>query len=129
MNKISIAGENYSEIARHKLNLYPTSSWPIFKDYMETRSSEWYEYKELIAEQMSTTYLKKYNNLLTSGRCSNKVPKYVHILALVGVYQNLADDSKKSYKKYNRDPNKGDPAFIRDLPPWVLEETMYVVGS
>ena len=39
---------------------------------------------------------KKYNNLLTSGRCSAKDPKDAHILALVGVEKNIADDSKKS---------------------------------
>ena len=39
--------------------------------------------------------LKKYNNLLTSWRCSNKDPKDSHILALVGVAQNITDDSKK----------------------------------
>ena len=40
--------------------------------------------------------LKKYNNLLTSRRSSKKDPKDSHILALVGVAQNLVDDSKKS---------------------------------
>ena len=34
MNEISITGETYSEIARHKFTLYPTSSLQIFKDYM-----------------------------------------------------------------------------------------------
>ena len=53
--------------------------------------------------------LKKYNNLLTSWRCSNKDPKYDHILALVVVAQKLVDDSKKSSEKsntYNRDSTK-----------------------
>ena len=35
--------------------------------------------------------LKKYNNLLTSGRWTNKGPKDSQILALVGVAQKLAD--------------------------------------
>ena len=44
---------------------------------------------------------KKYNKLLTSGRWSNKDPKYAHILALFVVAQNLADDSNKSSEKFN----------------------------
>ena len=39
--------------------------------------------------------LKNYNNLLTSGKWSTKYPKDAHILALVGLAQKLADDSKK----------------------------------
>ena len=66
--------------------------------------------------------LKRYNNLLTSGRWYNKNPKDAHILALVRVYQKLADDSKKSSEKYNKDPTKGEPSYIRDLPPWILED-------
>ena len=66
--------------------------------------------------------LKKYNNLLTSGRWSNKYHNDAQILSLVGVAQNLADDSKKSSDKFNKDPNKGEPAYIRYLPPWVLED-------
>ena len=61
--------------------------------------------------------LNKYNNLLTSGRWSNKDPKDAHILSLVGLDQNLAEDSKKSYKKSNMDPTKIEPDYIRDLPP------------
>ena len=49
MKKISIYGETYSEIVRQKFNLYYTSSWPIFRDYMETRSSEWEEDKHFTA--------------------------------------------------------------------------------
>ena len=36
--------------------------------------------------------LNKYNYLLSLGMWYNKDPKYAHILALVGVSQNLADD-------------------------------------
>ena len=39
--------------------------------------------------------LKKYNNLLTSVVWSNKDPKDVNILALIGVAQKLAKNSKK----------------------------------
>ena len=46
-NKISIAGEIYSEILRQQLLLYSTSSCPLFRDYMETRRSEWEEVNEL----------------------------------------------------------------------------------
>ena len=46
-------------------------------------------------------YLKKYNTLLTLGRWSNKDPKDDQILALVGVAQNIADDSNKSTEKSN----------------------------
>ena len=35
--------------------------------------------------------LKKYNNLLHSGRWSNKDPKDAHILDLVVVAQDLSD--------------------------------------
>ena len=41
MKKISIVGENYSEIARQEFNLYYTSSFPILKDYMDNMRSEW----------------------------------------------------------------------------------------
>ena len=76
--------------------------------------------------------LKKYNNLLTPGRWSNKDPKDSHILALLGVAQKLSYDSKKSSKKYNtsnRESTKGDPAYTRDLPPWILEEPKVGVGT
>ena len=39
--------------------------------------------------------LKKYNNLLISGSWPNKDLKDALILDLVGVAQNIADDSKK----------------------------------
>ena len=41
MNEISISGETYSKIVRQKFNPYSTSSCPLFKDYMNTRKSEW----------------------------------------------------------------------------------------
>ena len=43
MNEISITGETYSEIVRQKFTLYFTSSLSLFKEYMETRRSEWEE--------------------------------------------------------------------------------------
>ena len=36
-NEISIAGETFSVNVRQKLNIYFTSSFPLFKDYMESR--------------------------------------------------------------------------------------------
>ena len=90
---------------------------------MDIRRSEWEEDKDFSEEQMRAMALKKYNKLLTSGRWSAKDPKDAHILALVGVAQNLADKSKKSSEKsntYNRDTTKGEPAYIRDLPPCIL---------
>ena len=68
--------------------------------------------------------LKKYNNLLTPGRWSNKDPKDYQILALFGVAQKLSYDSKKSSKKYNtsnRESTKGDPAYTMYLTLWILE--------
>ena len=80
---------------RHKLTFYSTSSFPLFKDYMETRRSEWEEYKYFTAEHVRDMSLKKYKNLLPSGRWSTKDPNDSHILALVIVAQELADESKK----------------------------------
>ena len=60
--------------------------------------------------------LKKYNNLLASGIWSNKDSKDAHIIALVGVAQSIAYESKKSsdkYHIYNRESTKGDPSYIR----------------
>ena len=73
--------------------------------------------------------LKKYNNLLTSGRWSNKDPKYLSIL---GVAQNLVDGSNKSSDKSNTsktESTKGEIAYIRDPPPWIMEELKVGVGS
>ena len=92
---------------------------------METRRSEWEEGKYFTVEHVRSMALKKYNNLLTLGRWYTKDLKDAQILALVGVYQKLADDSKKSSDKSNtsnRETTKGYPAYIRDLPPWVLED-------
>ena len=36
--------------------------------------------------------------------------------------KKLADDSKKSSKKSNRESTKVEPAYIRDLPPWMMED-------
>ena len=51
--------------------------------------------------------LKKYNNVLTSGRWFNKYPKDSKILDLFVVAQKLADDSKVSSEKSNRESKKG----------------------
>ena len=67
--------------------------------------------------------LNNYNNLLTLGSCSNKDSKDSHILALVVLSQKLADNPKKSSEKSNtsnRDFTEWEPAYIRDLPPWML---------
>ena len=75
--------------------------------------------------------LKKCNNLLTSGRWYSKDPKDTQILDLVGVVQKLADDSKKSEKSNTsiRDTTKGKPAYIVDLPPWMMEYPKDGVGN
>ena len=76
--------------------------------------------------------LNKYNNLLTLGRYSTKDNKDDHILALVGVAQNLAYDPKKSSEKSNtsnRETPKGEPAYIRYPPPWMLEDPKDGVGN
>ena len=62
---------------------------------METRSSERDQYKEFTENQVRDMDLNKYNGHLTSGRWSNKYPNDDHILALVGVTQNTADDFNK----------------------------------
>ena len=72
---------------------------------------------------------KKYNNLLTSERWSNKDPKDSHILALVGVDHKLADELKKSSDKCSRDPTNGASAYIRNLPPCILGDPKGVVGN
>ena len=87
---------------------------------MESRRSEWEEDKQFTEKKVRAMELKKYNNLRTSGRRYNKDTKDYHILDLVGVYQKLLDDPKKSSKKSNRDPNKVYPAYIMDLPPWII---------
>ena len=56
--------------------------------------------------------LKKYNNLLTSGRWYNKDTKVDKILDITEVPPKLADESKKSYEKSNtsnRESTKGEP--------------------
>ena len=73
--------------------------------------------------------LNKYNNLLTSGRWYIKDPKSAHILALVGVSHNIMNDSKKASDKSNRESTKLEPAYIRDLPPLIAEETKEGVGQ
>ena len=68
---------------------------------METRRSDWEEDNYFTAYQVRDMALKKYNNLLTSGRWSTKDPNDDQILSIVGVSQNLSDDSKKSSEKSN----------------------------
>ena len=57
--------------------------------------------------------LNNYNNLLTSGRRSNKDPKYDQILDIFGVDQKRADESNKSQEKPTRESTKGDPSYTR----------------
>ena len=82
--------------------------------------SEWEEENEFTAEQVRDLDLNDYNNLFNSGRFSNKDSKDDQILALFGVAQKLADDSKKLSEKSNRGPTKGNTSYIRDLPPWMM---------
>ena len=58
-----------------KSTLYSTSLYPLFKDYIETRRSEWEEYKTFTADQVRSISLKKYNKLLTSERWYTKDTK------------------------------------------------------
>ena len=62
---------------------------------MYTSRSEWEEDKDFTAQKVRDITLKKYKNLITSGRWSTKDPKDAQILALVWVDQNLSDDFKK----------------------------------
>ena len=99
---------------------------------MDTKRSEWGEDKYLTSEQVRDMALKKYNSLLTSRRCSTKDPKDAQTLALVLVEQKIADNSNKSCEKYNtsnRYTTKGEPAYIRGPPPWILEEPKVGVGT
>ena len=83
---------------------------------METSRGEWEEEKEFTTEQVRDMASNKYNNLLTSGRCSNKDTKDAHILALVGVAKKPPEKSKKSSDKSNtsdRESTKGYPAYTR----------------
>ena len=95
---------------RQKFNLYSTYSFPLFKDYIGTRRCEYEDENGLTEDQVRDTDLKKYNNLLTSGRWSNNDPKDAHILYLVRVSQKLADEPNKSSDKSNtsnRESTKG----------------------
>ena len=60
---------------------------------MDTSSSDWDEDKYFTAEQVRAMALKRCNNILTSGRYSNNDLKDDHILDIVGVTQNITDDS------------------------------------
>ena len=46
--------------------------------------------------------LKKYNKILTSGRCYTKEPKDAHIISAVGVAQKIMYSNNTS-DKYNRE--------------------------
>ena len=86
--------------------------------------------KELASYQVSSMALNNYNNLLTSGIWSINNIKDAQILSLVGVAQNLEDDSNKSYDKSNTSniySTKGEPAYIMDLPHCILEDPTGVV--
>ena len=96
---------------------------------MNTRRSEWEEDTDFAAEQGRYLSLKKYNNLLISGRWYNKFTKDAQILALFGVSQNLVYYSKKAYDKPTRETTKGDPAYIRDFQPWMTEDPKGGVGK
>ena len=73
--------------------------------------------------------LKKYNNPLTSERWYTKEHNDAHILDLFRAAQNLIDDSKKTSDKSNKEPKKWELAYIRDLPPWILEEKKWGVRN
>ena len=79
----------------HKFNLYFPYLFPIYGDHVEAISEKLAQYKECTAEQVSGVSLNKYNNLLTYGRWYIKGPKDTQILDLVGVEQNIVDDTKK----------------------------------
>ena len=81
---------------RQKYNIYSTSSSSIFRDYLDISCIDWEEEKEFTSEQVRAIYMKKLNNLFTSRRCSTKDDKDAQILDIVGVNQNLVDESKKA---------------------------------
>ena len=54
------------------------------------------EEKEFTVEKVMATNPKNYNNLYTSGRCSNRDPKDYQILYLVGLSQKLEYEPKKA---------------------------------
>ena len=90
---------------------------------MEYRMSEWEEEKEFTTDQLTLMVLNKYNNILNWVRWSNKYPKNAHIINLVEVDHKLPNDSKKPTENPRRESTKGDPAYIRYLPPSIIEET------
>ena len=68
--------------------------------------------------------LKKYYNILASGRWYNKDHKDDKILSIVGVVQKLADESKKLSERSNTsnmETTKGYPSYIRDILTWIPE--------
>ena len=69
--------------------------------------------------------LNKYNNFLTYVRWSTKDPKDAQILDLVGVYHKLVNKSNKNSDNSNRGSTKVYPAYIRELPSWIM---VYLIG-
>ena len=96
---------------------------------MDTWRRKWYEVKESIAEQVRVMYLKKYNKIIISGRCYTKDNKDYNIMDIVGMAQNIADESKKESEKPNKYSPKGEPDYIRDLPPWMIDDPKGGVGN
>ena len=43
--------------------------------------------------------------------------------------QNLANYSKKSSEKYNRGSTKIELSFIRDIPPYIMEDEKVGLGN
>ena len=81
---------------------------------------------------MRATALKKYNKILTQERWYTKDYKDAQIISLVLVAEKISHDYKKSSDKSNtsnRENTKGEPAYIRDIPPWMLEEPKGGVGN
>ena len=70
---------------------------------METRSIEWEKDRKFTKYQVRATDLKKYNNLITSGKCSTNYPKDSWILYLVGATQNIMDESKNTPESFNKE--------------------------
>ena len=95
---------------------------------MESRRSEWEKDKEFTSEQVRELALNKYENIFTSGRLYNKDPKDAHTISLVGVAQKLPNDSKKTSESPSSKSTKGDPVYVRDLPPWMMEKLKLGVG-
>ena len=93
---------------------------------MDTRRIDWEQEKEFSSEHLRAIEWNKYKKLLTSGRWYTNDPKYAHIIALVGLYQNIIDESNNTPEKSNRYKTKREAAYTRYLPPWIIE---YIKGG